>query len=65
MAGMEIRVKKYVVRLSEGERKLLEDFISNGKPMAQLATRARILLKADVSVLGEGWSDSRIAVRVR
>ena len=62
---MEIRVKKYVVRLSEGERKLLEDFISNGKPMAQLATRARILLKADVSVLGEGWSDSRIAVRVR
>ena len=32
-----------------------------GKPRAQLATRARILLKADVSEAGEGWSDSRIA----
>src|SRR5262249_57394116 len=28
---------------------------------AQLLTKARILLKADVSELGEGWSDSRIA----
>src|SRR6202795_3430371 len=27
----------------------------------QLLTKARILLKADVSELGEGWSDSRIA----
>jgi hypothetical protein len=26
-----------------------------------LVTKARILLKADVSELGEGWSDSRIA----
>jgi transposase len=26
-----------------------------------LLTKARILLKADVSELGEGWSDSRIA----
>ncbi len=61
MAGKEIRVKKYVVRLSGGERKQLEDFIGKGKPLAQLATRAQILLKADVSDLGEGWSDSRIA----
>ena len=28
---------------------------------AQLLTKARILLKADVSERGEGWSDSRIA----
>jgi hypothetical protein len=27
----------------------------------QLLTKARILLKADVSEAGEGWSDSRIA----
>jgi hypothetical protein len=31
-----------------------------GKRSAQLLTKARILLKADVSELGEGWSDSRI-----
>jgi hypothetical protein len=32
-----------------------------GKRAAQLLTKARILLKADVSDLGEGRSDSRIA----
>ena len=61
MTGQEIKVKKYVVRLSREEREQLEDFIGKGKPLAHLATRARILLKADVSDLGEGWSDSRIA----
>ncbi len=61
MAGKDISVKKYVVRLSEEERSRLEDFVSKGKPAAHLATRARILLKADVSEAGEGWSDSRIA----
>jgi hypothetical protein len=61
VAGKQIRVKKYVVRLSQEERKQLEDFISKGKHVAHLVTRARILLKADVSDLGEGWSDSRIA----
>ena len=61
MAGKDISVKKYVVRLSEEERGRLEDFVSKGKPAAHLATRARILLKADVSEAGEGWSDSRIA----
>ena len=61
MALKEISVKKYVVRLSAEERKQLEDFVGKGKHSAQLVTRARILLKADVSDLGEGWSDSRIA----
>jgi hypothetical protein len=61
VAGQEIKVKKYVVRLSREEREQLGDFIGKGKPLAHLATRARILLKADVSDLGEGWSDSRIA----
>ena len=60
MALKEISVKKYVVRLSAEERKQLEDFVGKGKHSAQLV-KARILLKADVSAEGEGWSDSRIA----
>ena len=34
---------------------------SKGKRAGHLLTRARILLKADVSEAGDGWSDSRIA----
>ena len=60
MAGKEIAVKKYVVRLSAEERDQLNDMIRSGKRSAQLLTKARILLKADVSDAGEGWSDSRI-----
>ena len=61
MVGKEIAVKKYVVRLSTEERAQLDELIRKGKRSAQLLTKARILLKADVSELGEGWSDSRIA----
>ena len=61
MAGKEIAVKKYVVRLSAEERERLQDLIRSGKRSAQLLTKARILLKADVSEAGEGWSDSEIA----
>ena len=61
MAGKEIAVKKYVVRLTAEERGQLDELISKGKRSAQLLTKARILLKADVSDAGEGWSDSRIA----
>ena len=61
MAGKEIAVKKYVVRLSAEERETLSQFIRRGKRSAQLLTKARILLKADVSELGEGASDSQIA----
>lgn len=61
MAGKEIAVKKYVVRLEADERDRLSDLIRSGKRAAQLLTKARILLKADVSDAGEGWSDSRIA----
>ena len=53
-------VKKYVVRLSEEERAKLEALISTGKRPAATILKARILLKADVSAAGEGWSDSRI-----
>ena len=61
MAGKEIAVKKYVVRLSAEERAQLDELIKKGKRSAQLLTKARLLLKADVSEAGEGWSDSRIA----
>jgi hypothetical protein len=56
----EAVVKKYVVRLSKDERSTLEDLISKGKHPAATILKARVLLKADVSEAGEGWSDSRI-----
>jgi hypothetical protein len=61
VAGREIAVKKYVVRLSLEERDRVEAMVRAGKSSAQLLTRARILLKADVSEAGEGWSDSAIS----
>jgi hypothetical protein len=56
----EVAVKKYIVRLSLEERETLEALISKGKHPAARVLKARILLKADVSEAGEGWSDSRI-----
>src|SRR4029453_1966492 len=60
MAAKEISVKKYVVRLSGEERQRLEALLGKGKSPARQLLKARILLKADVSEAGEGWSDSRI-----
>ena len=60
MAGKDVAVKKYVVRLSAEERAELEGLIRKGKSPAQRLLKARILLKADVSDSGEGWSDNRI-----
>ena len=60
MAAKAISVKRYVVRLSGEEREHLEALIRKGKSPAQRLVKARILLKADISRAGEGWSDSRI-----
>ena len=60
MASKEVSVKKYVVRLSGAEREQLETLIGKGKSPARRLLKARILLKADVSEGGAGWSDSRI-----
>ena len=60
MAGEEAPVKRYVVRLSGEERDRLEALIGKGKSPARRLLKARLLLKADVSDAGEGWSDSRI-----
>lgn len=61
MAAREVAVKKYVVRLSPEERSELEALVRKGKSAARKLTKARILLKADVSDAGEGCSDSEIA----
>jgi transposase len=60
MSAREVSVKKYVVRLSAEEREQLGALIRKGKSSAQRLMKARILLKADVSEDGEGWSDSQI-----
>jgi len=60
MARKGISVKKYVVRLSADEREQLDTLIRRGKGPARRLLKARILLKADVSDAGPGWSDSKI-----
>jgi poly-gamma-glutamate capsule biosynthesis protein CapA/YwtB (metallophosphatase superfamily) len=62
VTAKQIAVKKYVVKLSEAERERLNTLIHMGKHPARQLMKARILLKADVSEAGEGWSDSRIAI---
>ena len=51
--------KKYIVRLSEEERKELTRLISKGKAAAYKIRHAHILLKADAD--GPSWIDPRIA----
>ena len=60
MTAKDISVKKYVARLSGEEREQLEVLIRKGKSAAQRLLKTRILLKADVSEAGQGWSDNRI-----
>lgn len=61
MTRNKTTVKKYVVTLSDEEREQLVTLIHTGKHPAQKLLKARILLKADASDGGEGWSDSEIA----
>jgi transposase len=61
VAEKEIAVKKYLVRLSDEEREQLSSLIQSGRHAARKLLKARILLKADASEAGEGWSDSPIA----
>jgi hypothetical protein len=59
MAGKDITVKKYVVRLSPVERARLVSLIGKGKSPARRQLKARIWLKADVLDASEG-SDGKI-----
>jgi len=61
VTAKQIGAKKYVVRLSDEERERLCTLIHTGKHRAGQLVKARILLKADASAAGEGWSDSQIA----
>mgnify|MGYP001178115652 CR=1 FL=1 len=61
MAGKRIAVKKYVVTLNDEEREQLNALICKGRHPARQLLKARVLLKADASDAGEGWSDSQIA----
>ena len=60
MAGRPPSLKRYAVRLEPDERERLAAMLRKGKQRAQVLTKARILLKADLSQAGEAWSDSRI-----
>jgi hypothetical protein len=54
-------MKKYIVELTPEQRQELSEMIKCGKAAARELTHARILLKADMSQEGPGWSDARIA----
>ena len=54
-------MKKYIVRLTSEERAKLKKIITSGRGPARMFTRARILLKADQSDEGPGWSDEKIS----
>ena len=49
------------MKLNDEERDRLNTLIHAGKHPARQLMKARILLKADASEAGEGWSDSQIA----
>ena len=52
--------KTYVISLSPEERAGLEKLVSTGRTSAKRQTHGRILLKADTSEGGPGWSDEQI-----
>ena len=51
--------KKYIVRLTQEERKICDETIGKLKGSSQKARRGRILLKVDAD--GPGWTDQRVA----
>jgi len=53
--------KKYIVELSNEERKELKDIIKADRMAAHKRKHAQILLKADQSSQGPCWSDKKIA----
>ena len=53
--------KKYIVTLTQEERRMLHAMLSRGKAAARKLVHARVLLKADVGSGGPGWTDDQIA----
>lgn len=54
-------MKKYIVELTEAERRDLRELVDAGKAAAQKIKHANILLKADQAEGGPAWNDKRIA----
>ena len=54
-------MKKYRVILTEEQRQQLQHMISAGQALARQQAHARIMLKADQSEQGPGWSDEQIS----
>jgi len=52
-------IKKYIVRLTDAERDVLQQVVDKFKGTSQKVRRAQVLLKADAD--GPGWTDARIA----
>jgi hypothetical protein len=59
--GETAMAKRYLVRLSEEERRQLTGLLGKKVLAAQKRTRVQVLLKADASPDGPAWIDSRIA----
>lgn len=53
--------KRYVVRLSDEQRKQIETLVRRGRAHARSLLYARILLKTDASERGPAWTDERIS----
>lgn len=56
--------KRYVVRLTEGERRELVSLVRRGKTAAYKRIHAQVLLKADEGRQGPAWTDDEIAEAV-
>jgi hypothetical protein len=53
--------KKYIVTLTDVERRVLQEMLSRGRAAARKLMHARILLKADANPDGPNWDDGAIA----
>jgi len=53
--------EKYVVRLQAGQREWLQAVVRERRVAPAVLKRARVLLMADTSTHGPGWSDVQIA----
>ena len=53
--------KKYIVTLTQEERRVLQAMLSRGKAAARKLTHARVLLKADANSGEPAWNDDAIA----
>jgi len=54
-------MKKYIIQLSREEHATLKKLLTSGRGSGRMFTRVRILLKADQSDEGPGWSDEKIS----